>query len=37
LRFRIDEDVILVKLKDKEEPIKIKGSLDMVKVETFIR
>jgi hypothetical protein len=26
-----------VKSKDKEKPIKVKGSLDVVKVETFIR
>jgi hypothetical protein len=37
LRSRIDEDLILVKSKDKEKPIKVKGSLDVVKVETFIR
>jgi hypothetical protein len=37
LRSRIDEDLILMKLKDKEKPIKVKGSVDVVKVETFIR
>jgi hypothetical protein len=37
LRFTIDEDVILMKSKDKEEPIKVKGNLDEVKVETFIK
>jgi hypothetical protein len=37
LRSRIDEDLILMKSKDKEKPIKVKGSVDVVKVETFIR
>ncbi len=37
LRSRIDEDLILVKSKDKEKLIKVKGSVDVVKVETFIR
>jgi len=37
LRSRIDEDLILVKSKDKEKPIKVKGSVNVVKVETFIR
>jgi hypothetical protein len=37
LRSRIDEDLILVKSKDKEKLIKVKCSVDVVKVETFIR
>lgn len=37
LKSIIDQDLILVKSKDKEGPIKIKDSVEEVKIEPFIR